>query len=187
MTRTSAAIGRALPRRSNCLSWSTRKRAICVSLGSSPTSSRKMEPELASSGSIFLDEVGELPGETQIALLRVLQERQFERLGSARPIAADVPVIAATNRDLRGAIAGGDFRADLFYRLNVFPIEVPPLRERKGDLPLLVDYLVRRYAEKAGKQIRRIDKKTLKLCESYDWPGNVRELQNIIERSVILC
>jgi formate hydrogenlyase transcriptional activator len=143
--------------------------------------------ELASSGSIFLDEVGELPAETQVALLRVLQERQFERVGSTRPIAADVRVIAATNRDLRTAIADGSFRADLFFRLNVFPIEVPPLRHRKGDIPLLVEYFVRRYANKARKHISKIDKKTLKLCESYDWPGNIRELQNIIERSVILC
>src|SRR5258707_1213466 len=124
--------------------------------------------ELASSGSIFLDEVGELPAETQIALLRVLQERRFERLGSARPIEADVRVIAATNRDLQAALAAGSFRADLFYRLNVFPIELPPLRERKSDLPLLVEYFVRRYAERAGKQIRKIDKKTVKLCETYD-------------------
>ena len=143
--------------------------------------------ELANSGSIFLDEVGELPAETQVALLRVLQERQFERVGSTRPIACDVRVIAATNRDLQTAIADGTFRADLFYRLNVFPIEVPPLRQRKGDIPLLVEYFVRRYANKARKHISKIDKKTLKLCESYDWPGNIRELQNIIERSVILC
>jgi formate hydrogenlyase transcriptional activator len=143
--------------------------------------------ELANSGSIFLDEIGELPAETQVALLRVLQERQFERVGSARPIAADVRVIAATNQDLQAGIAGGRFRADLFYRLNVFPIEVPPLRERKGDIPLLVQYFVRRYAQKVHKQIRKIDKKTFSLCESYDWPGNIRELQNIIERSVILC
>src|SRR5437870_1911163 len=107
--------------------------------------------------------------------------------GGTRPIAADVRIIAATNTDLRTAIADGSFRADLFYRLNVFPIEVPPLRQRKGDIPLLVEYFVRRYAAKARKQIRKIDKKTLKLCESYDWPGNIRELQNIIERSVILC
>jgi formate hydrogenlyase transcriptional activator len=143
--------------------------------------------ELASSGSIFLDEIGELPAETQVALLRVIQERQFERVGSTRPIAADVRIIAATNKDLLTAISDGSFRADLFYRLNVFPIEVPPLRQRKSDIPLLVEYYVRRYAAKARKHIRKIDKKTLKLCESYDWPGNIRELQNIIERSVILC
>jgi transcriptional regulator with GAF, ATPase, and Fis domain len=143
--------------------------------------------ELAHSGTIFLDEVGELPAETQIALLRVLQERQFERVGGSRVISADVRIIAATNRDLAAAIAAGTFRADLFYRLNVFPIDVPPLRNRKEDIPMLVEYLVKRYAEKTRKRISKIDKNTLKLCQSYNWPGNIRELQNIIERSVILC
>ena len=143
--------------------------------------------ELADSGTIFLDEIGELPAETQIALLRVLQERQFERVGGSRVIATDVRVIAATNRDLSTAIAAGDFRAALFYRLNVFPIHVPPLRNRKEDIPMLVEYFVKRYAEKARKQINKIDKDTLKLCHSYPWPGNIRELQNIVERSVILC
>jgi formate hydrogenlyase transcriptional activator len=143
--------------------------------------------EMAHSGTIFLDEVGELPAETQIALLRVLQERQFERVGGNRTIPTDVRVIAATNRDLAEAIATGTFRADLFYRLNVFPIEVPPLRKRKEDIPMLVEYFVKRYAEKAGKQICKIDNKTLELCQSYPWPGNIRELQNIVERSVILC
>jgi transcriptional regulator with GAF, ATPase, and Fis domain len=143
--------------------------------------------ELAHSGTIFLDEVGELPTETQIALLRVLQEREFERVGGNRVIRADVRVIAATNRDLTAAIAGGTFRADLFYRLNVFPIQVPPLRKRKEDIPMLVEYFVKRYAEKAGKQIRKIENNTLKVCQSYSWPGNIRELQNIVERSVILC
>jgi transcriptional regulator with GAF, ATPase, and Fis domain len=143
--------------------------------------------ELAHSGTIFLDEVGELPPETQIALLRVLQERQFERVGGTRVLPTDVRVIAATNRDLRVAIASGTFRADLFYRLNVFPIEVPPLRQRKEDIPMLVEYFVKRYAEKASKQITKIDKNTMELCQSYPWPGNIRELQNIIERSVILC
>jgi formate hydrogenlyase transcriptional activator len=143
--------------------------------------------ELAHSGTIFLDEVGELPAETQIALLRVLQERQFERLGGNRIITTDVRVIAATNRDLTAAIAAGTFRADLFYRLNVFPIEVPPLRKRKEDIPMLVEYFVKRYAEKAGKQIRKIDRNTLEQCQLYPWPGNIRELQNIVERSVILC
>ncbi|MGC1782053.1 MAG: PAS domain S-box protein [Acidobacteriaceae bacterium] len=142
--------------------------------------------ELAHSGTIFLDEVGELPAETQIALLRVLQERQFERVGGNRIIPTDVRVIAATNRDLTAAIAAGTFRADLFYRLNVFPIEVPPLRKRKEDIPMLVEYFVKRYAEKAGKQILKIDWNTLELCQSYPWPGNIRELQNIVERSVIL-
>jgi len=143
--------------------------------------------ELANSGTIFLDEIGELPAETQIALLRVLQERQFERVGGNRVIPTDVRIIAATNRDLALAIAAATFRADLFYRLDVFPIHVPPLRNRKEDIPMLVEYFVKRYAEKAGKQINKIDKNTLKLCQSYHWPGNIRELQNIIERSVILC
>jgi PAS domain S-box-containing protein len=142
--------------------------------------------EMAHSGTIFLDEVGELPAETQIALLRVVQERQFERVGGNRIIPTDVRVIAATNRDLTAAIAAGTFRADLFYRLNVFPIEVPPLRKRKEDIPMLVEYFVKRYAEKAGKQIRKIDRNTLEQCQSYPWPGNIRELQNIVERSVIL-
>jgi PAS domain S-box-containing protein len=143
--------------------------------------------ELANSGTLFLDEIGELPAETQIALLRVLQERQFERVGGSQVISTDVRIIAATNRDLEAAVASGTFRADLFYRLNVFPIEVPPLRNRKEDIPMLVEYFVNRYAEKARKQITKIDKNTLKLCQSYHWPGNIRELQNIIERSVILC
>jgi len=143
--------------------------------------------EMAHSGTIFLDEVGELPAETQIALLRVLQERQFERVGGNRIIPTDVRVIAATNRDLTAAIAARTFRADLFYRLNVFPIEVPPLRKRKEDIPMLVEYFVKRYAEKMAKQIRTIDNNTLELCQSYPWPGNIRELQNIVERSVILC
>src|SRR6202030_1682998 len=143
--------------------------------------------ELAHLGTIFLDEIGELPAETQIALLRVIQERQFERVGGSRALPTDVRIIAATNRDLPAAIAAGSFRADLFYRLNVFPIDVPPLRERREDIPMLVEYFVKRYADKARKQIRKIDKDTLKLCQSYRWPGNIRELQNIIERSVILC
>ena len=143
--------------------------------------------ELANSGTIFLDEIGELPHETQIALLRVLQERQFERVGGNRVLSTDVRVIAASNRDLSAAIAAGAFRADLFYRLNVFPIHVPPLRNRKEDIAMLVEYFVKRYAEKAGKQISKIDKNTLMQCQSYHWPGNIRELQNIVERSVILC
>jgi len=142
--------------------------------------------ELAHSGTIFLDEVGDLPAEAQITLLRVLQERQFERVGGNRMLTTDVRVIAATNRDLTAAIAAGVFRSDLFYRLNVFPIEVPPLRKRKEDIPMLVEYFVKRYAEKTGKQIRKIDVNTLELCQSYPWPGNIRELQNIVERSVIL-
>src|SRR6202041_2304587 len=143
--------------------------------------------ELANSGTIFLDEIGELPPETQIALLRVLQERRFERVGSSRAISTNVRIIAATNSDLAAAIASGTFRADLFYRLNVFPIDVPPLRQRKQDIPMLIEYFVKRHAEKARKKISKIDKTTLKLCQSYHWPGNIRELQNIVERSVILC
>jgi len=143
--------------------------------------------ELAHSGTIFLDEIGEIPMDTQIALLRVLQERQVERVGGSRGIPVDVRVIAATNRDLSEAITAGTFRSDLFYRLNVFPIVVPPLRKRREDIPVLVEYFVKRFAEKMGKRIRRIDKRTLELCERYSWPGNIRELQNIVERSVILC
>ena len=142
--------------------------------------------ELAHSGTIFLDEIGELPAETQIALLRVIQERQFERVGGSQVIATDVRIIAATNSDLPAAIAAGTFRSDLFYRLNVFPIDVPPLRQRKEDIPMLVEYFVKRYADKAKKKFSKIDNKTFKLCQSYHWPGNIRELQNIIERSVIL-
>ena len=143
--------------------------------------------ELADGGTIFLDEVGELSPGTQVALLRVLQEREFERVGGQQPIHIDVRVIAATNRDLKAAVSNGTFRQDLFYRLNVFPIEVPPLRERKDDILMLVEYFVQRYAAKAGKHIRSIDKKTVDLLQSYPWPGNIRELQNVIERSVILC
>ena len=143
--------------------------------------------ELANGGTLFLDEVGELPAETQIALLRVLQEHEFERVGATRPIRADVRVIAATNRDLQGAISAGSFRSDLFYRLHVFPIEIPALRARKEDIRLLVEYFIDRYARKAGKRITTVDKKTLRLLESYPWPGNIRELQNVVERSVIVC
>jgi DNA-binding NtrC family response regulator len=143
--------------------------------------------ELANGGTLFLDEVGELPAETQIALLRVLQEHEFERVGGSRRIRADVRVIAATNRDLQAAISAGSFRSDLFYRLHVFPIDMPSLRERREDIPLLVEYFIDRYARKAGKNIRRVAKKTLELLQSYPWPGNIRELQNVIERSVILC
>jgi PAS domain S-box-containing protein len=142
--------------------------------------------ELADGGTIFLDEVGELLPDTQAALLRVLQEREFERVGGAQPVQVDVRVIAATNRDLNTAITKGSFRQDLFYRLNVFPVEVPPLRERRDDILMLVEYFVQRYSNRTGKNIRSIDKKTLDLLQSYDWPGNIRELQNVIERSVIL-
>ena len=143
--------------------------------------------ELAHGGTIFLDEVGELPMETQVALLRVLQEREFERVGGSASVRVDVRVVAATNRDLPAAIEAGTFRSDLFYRLNVFPIAVPALRERADDIPLLVEYFIDRYARKAGKTIRRVNKRTLDHLQSYPWPGNVRELQNVIERSVIVC
>ena len=142
--------------------------------------------ELAERGTIFLDEVGDLPAETQVALLRVLQEREFERVGGNQPIRAEVRVIAATNRDLQTAIAARKFRSDLFYRLNVFPLEMPPLRERREDIPLLVEYFVDRYASKAGKKIRSVHRNTLDLLQSYPWPGNIRELQNVIERAVIV-
>jgi formate hydrogenlyase transcriptional activator len=143
--------------------------------------------EMAEGGTLFLDEVGELPNETQIALLRVLQERQFERVGGNQPIRADVRVISASNRDLKAAMVTGAFRSDLFYRLNVFPIEIPPLRERTDDIPILVEYFIDRYASEAGKKIRYVSKESMELLQSYPWPGNVRELQNVIERSVILC
>ena len=142
--------------------------------------------EMADGGTIFLDEVGELPPDVQVALLRVLQEREFERVGGTQSVHVDVRVIAATNRDLKTAIAHGAFRQDLFYRLNVFPIEAPPLRERNDDIVMLVEYFVQRYASRAGKNIRSIDKKSVDLLQSYGWPGNIRELQNVIERSVIL-
>ncbi|MBV9264906.1 MAG: sigma-54-dependent Fis family transcriptional regulator, partial [Acidobacteriaceae bacterium] len=143
--------------------------------------------EAANGGTIFLDEIGDVPTDTQVALLRVLQEREFERVGASRPIATDVRVLAATNQDLRAAIDAGRFRADLFYRLNVFPIRLPPLRERPDDILLLPKYFLDRYAASAGKRIRSIDKQSLDSLQAYHWPGNVRELQNVIERAVILC
>jgi PAS domain S-box-containing protein len=143
--------------------------------------------ELANGGTIFLDGIGELQMDTQIALLRVLQEREFERIGGNHLISVDVRVLAATNRDLKAAVAGGTFREDLFYRLNVFPVQMPPLHERKDDIRSLVEYFVDRYSKQAGKKIKKIDKKTLELFEAYKWPGNIRELQNLVERGVILC
>jgi formate hydrogenlyase transcriptional activator len=143
--------------------------------------------EAADGGTIFMDEVGELPPDTQVALLRVLQEREIERVGSSHPIHVDVRVLAATNSDLDAAVESGDFRQDLYYRLNVIPILIPPLREREEDIPVLVEYLVERYARSAGKSIRHIGKDTMALLQAYDWPGNVRELQNVIERAVVLC
>jgi formate hydrogenlyase transcriptional activator len=142
--------------------------------------------EAADGGTIFLDEIGDLPMETQIALLRVLQEREFERVGSNHPVSVDVRVIAATNRNLPDSVAAGTFRQDLFYRFNVFPIAVPPLRQRVEDIPLLVEYFVGRYAKGTGKKIRHIGKRTLDQLQHYHWPGNIRELQNVVERAVIL-
>jgi formate hydrogenlyase transcriptional activator len=143
--------------------------------------------ESADGGTIFLDEVGEIPPETQVALLRVLQEHEFERVGGNQTVPVDVRVLAATNKDLRAAVADGTFRQDLFYRLNVFPLQVPALRDRVDDIPLLVEYLLDRYAKKAGKRIRSVSKDTLDLFQGYDWPGNIRELQNVVERAVVLC
>jgi formate hydrogenlyase transcriptional activator len=142
--------------------------------------------EAANGGTIFLDEIGELPMETQISLLRVIQEREFERVGSSHPISVDVRIIAATNRDLEAAVTQGTFRQDMFYRLNVFPIRVPSLRERLEDLPLLVEHLVEHYARKVGKTFSTIKMNTIETLQAYDWPGNIRELQNVIERAVIL-
>jgi DNA-binding NtrC family response regulator len=142
--------------------------------------------ERAEGGTIFLDEIGDLPAETQIALLRVLQERQFERVGGTQPIHADVRVIAATHRDLTAAIAAGGFRSDLFYRLNVFPIYVPPLRERKADIVLLVEHFLRAQSSRLGRDVRSLDDAALQMMRAYSWPGNVRELQNLIERWAIV-
>jgi DNA-binding NtrC family response regulator/PAS domain-containing protein len=142
--------------------------------------------ELANGGTIFLDEIGEVPLDTQVALLRVLQEREFERVGGTQPVKIDVRIIAATNRDLEAAVANGTFRSDLYYRLNVFPIHIPPLRERQDDLLLLLEYFVQRFAQKMGKRFKKIDKRTVELFRSYPWPGNIRELQNVVERSVIV-
>jgi transcriptional regulator with GAF, ATPase, and Fis domain len=142
--------------------------------------------ELANGGTIFLDEIGELPLDTQVALLRVLQEREFERVGGTQSVKVDVRIIAATNRDLEAAVADGTFRPDLYYRLNVFPIQVPPLRERQEDILMLLEYFVRRFAQKMGKHFEKLDKRTVELFRSYPWPGNIRELQNVVERSVIV-
>jgi formate hydrogenlyase transcriptional activator len=143
--------------------------------------------EAANHGTLFLDEIGDMPAETQVALLRVLQERELERVGGNRSIPVDVRVIAATNCNLSAAVDSREFRLDLFYRLNVFPIHVPPLRERREDIPLLAKYFVERYSANCGKRIRSVDKRTAQLLEEYHWPGNIRELQNVIQRAVILC
>jgi formate hydrogenlyase transcriptional activator len=143
--------------------------------------------EIANHGTLFLDEIGDMPAETQVSLLRVLQEREFERVGGNRSIPVDVRVIAATNCDLSAAVDSQEFRLDLFYRLNVFPIHVPSLRERREDILLLAKYFIERYAANAGKRIRSVDKRTAQILEDYHWPGNIRELQNVIQRAVILC
>jgi formate hydrogenlyase transcriptional activator len=195
-------IARAIHRKSN----RSRRPLICMNCAATPPSliaaelfghekgaftdanqRRAGRFELADRGTLFLDEVGEMPIEAQVALLRVLQERQLERVGGSRTIAVDVRVIAATNCDLSTAIKSGKFRLDLFYRLNIFPIHVPPLRERPEDILPLAKYFIERYAAKAGKRIRNVDKRTARFLEAYSWPGNIRELQNVIERSVILC
>jgi len=143
--------------------------------------------ELANHGTIFLDEIGDMPGETQLALLRVLQKHEFERVGGTQSIPVDVRVIAATNCDLPAAVSTGKFRLDLFYRLNVFRVHVPPLRDRPEDILLLAKSFIKRCAAKAAKRISRIENRTVELLEEYDWPRNIRELQNVIERAVILC
>jgi len=142
--------------------------------------------ELANGGTIFLDEIGEVSGDVQVKLLRVLQEQEFERIGGNQTIKCDVRVIAATNRDLPSAVASGAFRADLFYRLNVFPVKLPPLRERTVDIPLLMQFFVQKYAAKVGRQVNAIEGKTIDRLLQYDWPGNIRELENVVERALIL-
>jgi formate hydrogenlyase transcriptional activator len=195
-------IARAVHRRSN----RSRRPFICMNCAATPPSliaadlfghekgaftganqRRAGRFEVANHGTLFLDEIGDMPAETQVSLLRVLQEREFDRVGGNRSIPVDVRVIAATNCNLSAAVGSGEFRLDLFYRLNVFPIHVPPLRERREDILLLAKYFIERYAANAGKKIRSVDKRTAQLLEAYHWPGNIRELQNVIQRAVILC
>jgi transcriptional regulator with GAF, ATPase, and Fis domain len=195
-------VARAIHRRSN----RSRRPLICMNCAAAPPSliaaelfghekgaftdanqRRAGRFELADHGTLFLDEVGEMPIEAQVALLRVLQEGELERVGGNRIIPVDARVIAATNCDLSTAIESGEFRLDLFYRLNVFPIHVPPLRERREDILALATYFIRRYAANLGKRIRSVDKRSAQLLEDYHWPGNIRELQNVIQRAVILC
>jgi transcriptional regulator with GAF, ATPase, and Fis domain len=195
-------IARAVHRRSNRSRWPF----VCMNCAATPPSliaaelfghekgaftganqRRAGRFEIANHGTLFLDEIGDMPAETQLTLLRVLQEREFERVGGSRSIPVGVRVIAATNCDLSAALDSREFRRDLFYRLNVFPIHVPPLRERREDILLLARYFIEPYAANAGKRIRSVDKRTAQLLEAYHWPGNIRELQNVIQRAVILC
>jgi len=148
---------------------------------------RKGRFELADGGTIFLDEIGDVSPQTQVKLLRVLQEKEFERVGGQQPIHSNVRILAATSRDLEAMIEEGKFRSDLYYRLNVFPIFVPPLRERKSDILLLADHFIERYAKVNGKVVKRITTAAIDLLMSYHWPGNVRELENCMERAVLLC
>ena len=143
--------------------------------------------ELADKGTLFLDEIGDVPPAIQVKLLRVLQEREFERLGGTRTMKVDVRLIAATNRDLRDALEQGTFREDLYYRLNVVPIDIAPLRERKEDIPDLVNLFISRFAGDSGKQVKSISPEAMQILVNYHWPGNVRELQNIIERACALA
>ena len=143
--------------------------------------------ELADGGTLFLDEVGDLPADVQVKLLRVLQEREFERVGGAETVKVDVRVVSATHRDLEQQIAAGEFREDLYYRLNVFPITLPPLRDRPGDIPMLCEHFIQKYAQTIGKRVRGVDPGALASLASYPWPGNVRELENVIERGMILA
>jgi formate hydrogenlyase transcriptional activator len=195
-------IARAVHRRSNRSRWPF----VCVNCAATPPSliaadlfghekgaftganqRRAGRFEIANHGTLFLDEIGDMPAETQVALLRVLQERELERVGGSRSIPVDVRVIAATNCNLSAAVDSGEFRQDLFCRLNVFPIDVPPLRERREDILLLAGYFIERYAANAGKRIQTVEKRTAQLLEAHHWPGNIRELQNVIQRAVILC
>jgi formate hydrogenlyase transcriptional activator len=195
-------IARAVHRRSNRSRWPF----ICMNCAATPPAliaadlfghekgaftgadqRRAGRFEVANHGTLFLDEIGNMPVETQVVLLRVLQERELERVGGSRSIPVDVRVIAATNSNLSAAVDSREFRLDLFYRLNVFPIHVPPLRERREDILPLAKYFIERYAANAGKRIRSVDKRTAQLLEGYHWPGNIRELQNVIQRAVILC
>src|SRR5215472_1888999 len=151
------------------------------------TASKPGKFELADKGTIFLDEIGDVPPATQVKLLRVLQEREFERLGGTRVIKVDVRLIAATNRDLRAALEEGTFREDLYYRLNVIAIDIPPLRDHKDDIPALAEFFLERYARESGKPIRSIAPEAMRMLLDYHWPGNIRELQNIVERGVALA